>query len=526
MFTREYQLKKLKETSSFDVVVIGGGASGLGVAVDAASRGLKVALFEAYDFAKGTSSRSTKLVHGGVRYLAQGNIKLVMEALKERGLLSKNANHLFKKQSFLIPSYSWWHKYFYGIGLIIYDLLSMNLSIGSSKIISKKTALEMIFTLKSKNLVGGVTYFDGQFDDARLALNLAQTAEKLGVTILNYCKVNAFILNDNQKINAVTILQKEANQSITVHCKVVVNATGVFSNKILKLSNQKEKAFKIVPSQGIHLVLENSFLSGTTALMIPKTSDGRVLFVIPWHGKVVVGTTDTLIKKPLLEPKPLEEEIDFILQNASNYLTKQPTRNDVLSVFSGLRPLVAVEGDKSNTKEISRGHKIIHSENGLVSIVGGKWTTYRAMSEDVVNDVVATYGFKVGASKTESMPIHGSFMDKNHDSPPEHLWYYGTDAIELQNFTNTHASFKQLIHPKYSFTTGQVIWAIQHEMARNIEDILARRLRLLFLDAKAAIECSEIVGEILKKELHKDLTWKDNQVAEFKALANNYILKI
>lgn len=521
---RQKQLESLKMNNTFDIIVIGGGASGLGIAVDAASRGFKVALFEAYDFAKGTSSRSTKLVHGGVRYLAQGNIKLVTDALRERGLLEKNASHLFKRQLFLIPSYAWWHKYFYGIGLTVYDMLSKGLSIGRPKIVSKKAAVNKIPTLKTKKLVGGVTYFDGQFDDSRLALNLAQTAQKNGALVINYCKVISMLKDEDDKLSGVRVLDKETNEEIEANASVVINATGVFANKILKLAGRKKKSLKIVPSQGIHLVLDNTFLSGKTALMVPKTSDGRVLFAIPWYNKVVIGTTDTLIDKPSYEPKPLEEEIDFILDNASEYLSKAPTRDDVLSVFSGLRPLVAPEGDKSNTKEISRGHQIIHSESGLITIVGGKWTTYREMSEDVVNDAIKTNGLPKINSKTKTMSIHGNIQGMEKETIAPDLWFYGSDAIALQDFLNSQSYYKEFLHPDYNFMKGQVVWSTRYEMARTVEDILARRLRLLFLDAKVAIEVAPNVASIMAKELNKNDDWTKNQVDEFVKLASGYSL--
>ncbi|WP_299129714.1 glycerol-3-phosphate dehydrogenase/oxidase [uncultured Winogradskyella sp.] len=524
MFNRDFQLKQLKSTTHLDMVVIGGGASGLGIAVDAASRGFKVALFEAHDFAKGTSSRSTKLVHGGVRYLAQGNIKLVTEALKERGLLEKNARHLFKRQEFLIPSYQWWHKYYYGLGLTVYDLLSKGLSIGTSNVVSAKTAKDKIENLKPKGLFGGVTYYDGQFDDARLALNLAQTAVNLGAIVVNHCKVINMLLDENSKINGVEVKDTETVEILKVKSTVVVNATGVFSNKIMKLAGRKKKELKIVPSQGIHLVLDKAFLKGSTALMVPKTSDGRVLFAIPWHNKVVVGTTDTPIKKPSYEPKPLETEIDFILDNASEYLTKKPTRNDVQSVFSGLRPLVAPEGDKSSTKEISRGHKIIQSESGLLSIVGGKWTTYREMSRDLVNEAIDLYGLRKVNTKTKTLSIHGNLSEHEKEKLNKELWYYGSDAVELDQFIKSNDSYNQIIHPKYNFTKGQVIWAVRKEMARTIEDVLARRMRLLFLDALAAVDSAELVANILQKELGKSEDWKKEQIITFNEVASVYLI--
>ncbi|WP_422107160.1 FAD-dependent oxidoreductase [Winogradskyella sp.] len=525
MYNRAHQKKQLKSIQKFDIVVIGGGASGLGIAVDAASRGFKVALFEAYDFAKGTSSRSTKLVHGGVRYLAQGNIKLVKDALKERGLIEKNVNHLFKRQTFLIPNYAHWDKYYYGIGLKVYDWLSSNLSIGKSRIVSTDEASDHIQELKVEGLTGGVTYLDGQFDDARLALNLAQTAIEQGATVLNYFKVTDFVKNEDGQIEGVEVLDTETYETIRVNSKVVVNATGVFSNKILKLAGRKKKSLKVVPSQGIHLVFDRSFLKGNTALMVPKTSDGRVLFAIPWHNKVLVGTTDTPIKKPKFEPRAFKEEIDFILATMAEYFTKAPTRKDVLSVFAGLRPLVAPEGDKSNTKEISRSHQIIHSESGLLTIVGGKWTTYREMSEDVLNEAIKVHQLNEIEAKTETLKIHGSIPEENKNAIPKDLWYYGNDAIELQSFIASNPDYETRLHPNYKFQKGQVYWAIQHEMARTVEDFLARRIRLLFIDAKAAIACSEIVADILQAELKTSDDWRDRQVEDFKNLAEGYLIQ-
>ncbi len=523
MFTREDQIKKLDQNQEYDFVIIGGGASGLGVAVDAASRGFKVALFEAHDFAKGTSSRSTKLVHGGVRYLAQGNIKLVFEALKERGLLARNAGHLFKSQRFLVPGYTLSNKLFYGLGLKVYDWLSLRKSIGSSKIISANKAIKFIPSLKLKNLKGGVTYFDGQFDDARLALNLAQTAEQHGATVINYMKVIDMEKDADGKLTGVHVLDKETDKTYIIKAKVIINATGVFANKILKLAGRKKKSLKVVPSQGIHLVVDKKFVPSDTALMVPKTTDGRVLFAIPWHNKVVIGTTDTPIKKPTYEPIPEIEEIDFILQNASEYLTQKITKNDIKSIFAGLRPLVAPEGDKSNTKELSRGHKIIHSQSGLLTIVGGKWTTYREMAEDVVNEAIKAMGFRKINSKTESLEIHGN--TNNKDILKSVNWYYGSDAIALEKLINEQPELNVKLHPDYPFTKGHVVWAVKHEMARSVEDVLARRTRLLFLDTEAAISASSTVAHLMKIILKKDDKWADEQERIFEAIAQSYLIK-
>jgi len=518
LISRNEQLETLRQTNQWDIIIIGGGASGLGVAVDAISRDFKTILFEQVDFAKGTSSKSTKLIHGGVRYLANGDLKLVNEALKERGLLSKNARHLFNTQEFIIPNYKWWEGYFYAFGLKLYDFLSHKFSLGHSKLVKKNTVIKYLPNLFHKHLVSGVSYFDGQFDDARLALNLAQTAIEKGATLLNYMKVIGLLIKD-ENIIGVKVKNTETNEVFNVKSKVVINASGIFTDKILKMYNPKHKK-TVVPSQGIHLVLDASFLNSEKAIMIPKTSDGRVLFVIPWHGKVIAGTTDTLIKKPKLEPVALDAEIDFILNTLSRYLIKSPKREDVLSVFCGLRPLAKPKGDEVKTKEVSRSHKII-VENNLISIVGGKWTTYRKMAEDVIDKVVETFNFPNRRSNTENLEIHGNVLNneglsKNH--------FYGSDLPKLEKFQNQNSDYRRKFHPDYDFTVGQIVWSIQNEMARTVEDILARRIRLLFLDARAALQVAPEVAMILGKELNKDDDWVKNQIEEFNKLANNYIL--
>jgi glycerol-3-phosphate dehydrogenase len=522
LIQRKEQLEKLGQVQTWDFVIIGGGASGLGAAVDAASRGFKTALFENVDFAKGTSSRSTKLVHGGVRYLAQGNISLVKEALEERGLLSKNARHLFKNQKFVIPSYAWWQRGYYKVGLTMYDLLAGKLGIGKTRSIGKQKTLDRLPNLVRKGLSGGVVYHDGQFDDSRLALNLAQTAIDEGATVMNHMKVVDLMKDVTGDLIGVVVQDKETKRKYEVHAKVVLNATGVFANKILKLDGRKKTGLKVVPSQGVHIVLDESFLGGNEALMIPKTSDGRVLFAVPWHGKLLVGTTDTPIKKSSYEPKALEEEINFILETAQIYFEKKPTRKDVSSVFAGLRPLVAPEGDKKNTKEISRGHKIIISESGLLSIVGGKWTTYRHMAEELIDKAIEHHGLENKPCKTRELSIHGN-TDSNPDLSSHH-YIYGSDLPKVQHLILENESFRQKIHPNYEYQVGEVIWSARNEMARTVEDILARRNRLLFLDAKAAIEAAPIVAKTLGVELNIGSDWVQQQIEEFTSLAQNYVL--
>jgi len=336
---RSRSLDRIHATATtFDVIVIGGGASGLGAALDAAARGHSVALFEQADFAKGTSSRSTKLVHGGVRYLQQGNISLVLEALRERGRLSENAPHLVRSQAFVIPNYSWWQGPFYGIGMKVYDQLAGKLGLAPSRHLSKSETVEMIPTIETESLVGGVIYHDGQFDDSRLAVNLAQTAEELGACMVNYAKCVGLV-KDNDAVSGVKIHDMESDQTFTVKAKSVINATGVFVDALRQMDEPKAPEI-IAVSQGIHIVLPKSFLPGNAAIMIPKTADGRVLFAVPWYDHVVVGTTDTPLDSHCLEPRALAEERDFVMTHACKYLSKDPTPKDVLSVYAGLRPLV------------------------------------------------------------------------------------------------------------------------------------------------------------------------------------------
>src|SRR5690606_20694276 len=386
-FNRSRLIEKIKGSNKWEVIVIGGGASGLGVALDALSRGFRTLLLEQVDFAKGTSSKATKLVHGGVRYLAQGDIALVREALHERGLLQQNAPHLVKNQSFIIPNYSWLDGAFYTIGMKIYDFLAGKLSLGKSTHISKEETGRRISTVRTKGLYGGVVYQDGQFDDARLAVNIAQTCIQMGGVVLNYMKVTDLTKSDLGLVDGIVAQNTETGENFTIKGKAVINATGIFVDDILKMDKPEAKQL-VRPSQGVHLVFDKSFLPGDDAIMIPKTDDGRVLFLVPWHNRVIVGTTDTPIDEHSLEPVALEQEIDFILKTAGRYLTKQPTRQDALAVFAGLRPLAAPTDNSNKTKEISRSHKIIVSDSKLLTLTGGKWTTFRRMGQDTVDKAI------------------------------------------------------------------------------------------------------------------------------------------
>lgn len=516
--------KCLKEIESrkmpWDLAVIGGGASGLGVALDALSRGLSVVLLEKADFAKGTSSRSTKLLHGGVRYLAQGDVSLVFEALKERGLMMKNAPHVSGKQSFIIPIYSFWDQLKYGVGLKAYDLMAGSLRIGKSRWISKKEVKEKIPTIREKGLKGGVIYFDGQFDDARLALNIAQTCTDLGGCILNYMGVTDLTKDEKGHVNGVKVRDEISGNDYEINAKAVVNATGVFADSILQMDDPEARK-SIKPSQGAHLVLDLSFLGGKDALMIPETSDGRVLFGIPWHGKLLIGTTDTIRKTPRLEPKALSEEIDFILETCAAYLTKVPTRDDVLSVFAGLRPLAAPKEKGAATKEISRSHKVSVADSHLISIIGGKWTTFRRMGQDTVDAVEKLNLHKMSKSTSSKIKMHGFLNGQTIDG---HMAIYGGDADAINALIEKNPALGKRLHPRYPNTHAEVVWMVRNEMAMKIEDVLARRMRILFLDARAAMEMAPTVAGIMNKELGNPEDWEEKENEDFKKMAVNYLL--
>ena len=516
---REASIQFLKQNDIvWDMIVIGGGATGLGVALDATLRGYKTLLLEQSDFTKGTSSRSTKLVHGGVRYLAQGNIKLVLEALYERGLLLKNAPHLVSNQSFIIPFYSWFEGMKYFVGLKLYDLLAGKLSFGKSAFVSKNDTIESLPTIHSKGLKGGILYHDGQFDDARLGINLAQSCAYNGAHVLNYLKVIGLSKDNEGQLDGVEAIDLESEIHYHFKSKVVINATGVFVDQLLSMDEPAKQPI-VRASQGTHIVLDKSFLPSSSALMIPKTSDGRVLFALPWHDKVIVGTTDTLVENETLEPRALKEEVDFILNTFGEYIDKKPQKSDILSVFSGLRPLARPEKEGKKTKEMSRSHKLMVSDSGLVTITGGKWTTYRKMAEDTVDLAIKTGGLEQAKCKTKAFQIHGYRKETRTDS----LHYYGSDADKILELIVLEPELSATLHPNYSFTKAEVVWAVRNEMARKVEDVLARRLRLLFIDSKAAISIAREVAEIMAKELGKNEEWREFEIKEFKNLAGFYL---
>ena len=509
-----------KEGRQWDILVIGGGATGLGIALDAVARGYKCLLVEQSDFAKGTSSRSTKLVHGGVRYLAQGDVRLVREASIERGLLHRNAPHLVRDQTFIVPVYSIWDRLKYTIGLKLYDRIAGKLRLGPSVFISKKETLEKLPGIETKGLKGGVLYHDGQFDDSRLAINLVQSIWDNGGDAINYIKVTGLLKTEDGILKGATCLNTETKRSYQFNAKTVVNATGVFVDDILQM-DRPGSARTICVSQGVHVVVDKSFYPSSNALMIPETSDGRVLFAVPWHDKVVLGTTDTPVAEASLEPIALEKEIEFILETAGNYLIKKPQKSDVLSVFAGLRPLAAPKKGEQKTKEISRSHKIIVSTSKLFTMLGGKWTTYRKMGEDMVNRIEQELQWPHKQPATATLHIHGYAENENWGNP---FYFYGSDADLLQLKINGSAN--QWLSDELKIHAAQVTWAVEHEMARTIEDVLSRRTRALLLNARESLRIAPAVATIMAKALDKDDRWKEEQLEQFSKLTEQYILKI
>ncbi len=513
---RTTSIAKLDKVLKWDIVIIGGGASGLGIAVDASKRGYKTLLLEKHDFAKGTSSRSTKLIHGGVRYLQNGDITLVIESLKERGILKRNAPHLVQDLSFVIPTYDWWASPFYGIGMKIYDMMAGKLGLGKSVIISKEETEKLIPNVNKKGLRGGVIYHDGQFDDSRMAITLAQSADSNKTSLLNYCSVESLIKEDGE-IKGVNFIDLINSKKYQVKSKVVINATGVFAEEIIRM-DQPEIKKMIQPSQGVHIVLEKRFLKGKHAILIPQTSDGRVLFAVPWKNYVVVGTTDTQIKNSSAEPKALAQEVDFILKNASKYMTNKPKRDDIKSVFAGLRPLAATSNKKS-TKEVSRSHKIDISPSGLISVLGGKWTTYRKIAEDAIDAAISINKLKKKKCKTERVKLFG--FKKNVDwSDPMHVYGSLKKQIESMGSKNDNKSLSN----KFYISNNMIQWSIIHEMAISLEDVLARRTRCIFLDSRESMRIAPIVAKKMAEVLEEDQNWIDMELKKFNKLIKNYMV--
>jgi glycerol-3-phosphate dehydrogenase len=517
---REALLKDLniQQEKKWDIIVIGGGATGLGISVDAASRGYKTLLLEQSDFAKGTSSKSTKLVHGGVRYLAQGDILLVREALHERGLILKNAPGLISNQQFIIPVYTRWDALLYTAGLKFYDLLAGKLSMGKSHFINRDETLERLPLLNPKGLKGGVVYHDGQFDDARMAIELVKTCIDSGGVALNYIKVEGLLKNEKGTINGVIAEEIITGKRFNFLGTIIINATGVFADSIIRMDDIDSKPF-IRPSQGVHIVLDSSFLQSNSAIMIPKTKDGRVLFAIPWYDKVVVGTTDTPINIIDLEPVALDQEIDFILDTARKYLLKPFSRKDILCIYAGLRPLAANPGKPMATKEISRRHKIILSPSGLLTVTGGKWTTYRLMAEETINKAINA-GILI-RKKCITSDLKLNSLRPGLD--PDRFKIYGNGSAEIEKIIMEDPVLGEPIDNRLPYTRAEIIWISRNEMAVTVEDMLARRTRALFLNARASLGIAPEVAGLMAQEMGYKSEWSKVQVANYKKMVVNYL---
>jgi glycerol-3-phosphate dehydrogenase len=491
---RDELLANLEQQEPWDILVVGGGATGLGVAVEAASRGFRTLLVERSDFAKATSSRSTKLIHGGVRYLEQGNLTLVVDALRERGRLLRNASGLVWPLPLIVPVYRWWESPYYGIGLKLYDLLAGRLRVGRSQWLSEQETLNEMPGLNPTGLRGGALFYDAQFDDSRMAIALARTAAGKGGVLLNYVGVDSF-LHRNGQICGASVRDQLTGSTYEVRARAVINCTGVFSDQVRNLDGESESL--IVVSQGSHVVLDREFLPGKNGLLIPKTRDGRVLFAIPWNNRIVAGTTDMLVDEPELEPKPHEDEIDFILSHLGQYLRHEPKIDDVRSVFAGLRPLVRSSKSR-RTAALSRDHSLVVSGSGLVSVVGGKWTTYRKMGEDAVDRATEVAGLEFHPSVTKDLPLQGG-----DESEP--------------------ASRATQLHPAAPYSSEDVVRAVRDEWACTVEDVLSRRTRLLLLDARASIETAPRVAGIMACELGHDQIWETEQISAYTSLAQRYL---
>lgn len=519
-FNRDTLLQCALETERrWDMIVVGGGATGVGAAVDAASRGYRVLLLEQSDFGKGTSSRSTKLIHGGMRYLQQGNVSLVREALRERGLLLALAPHLVHDSPFVVPAYRLGVRTYYGLGMKLYDWLSGKYGLGHSRRLSPQATVQHLPTIRTEGLRGGVVYYDAVFDDARLLVNLVQTAVENGAVCLNYVRVRE-ILKEGSRISGVLAEDVETGDELRLTARVVINATGPFADDLRRMDEPQAEPI-IAPSQGVHVVLAKSFLPGEAALIVPRTRDGRVMFAIPWRNRVLVGTTDTPIEHIPIEPRPLDEEIDFLLETAGQYLQRMPRRSDVLSTFVGVRPL-ARTGRVRSTATLSRDHVIVVSESGLVTITGGKWTTYRRMAQDCVDRAAKLAALDPRPCRTEQLRVHG-FAEG--DGLGDEFECYGSDAEAVASLLDSDPAMRELLHPDLPYRSGQVIWAARQEFARTVDDVLARRIRGLFLDARAAIESASKVASLLGGELGRDEAWQDEQMWTFRAIAEGYVLR-
>jgi glycerol-3-phosphate dehydrogenase len=507
LLDRNEHLARLE--NEFEVLVIGGGATGLGIAVDAASRGYRTALIEAQDFASGTSSRSTKLIHGGVRYLAQGRIGLVREALQERALLRRNAPHLVKELPIILPSYAWHSLPMYAAGLKLYDALAGRTGFQPSRLLSPAEVIERLPGINPDGLQGGVLYHDGQFDDARLAIALAQTAAEQGAVVCNYLRATRLVYAGT-RIAGVAATEIESGATLTIKSRVVVNATGMASDSIRQLDRAKARP-GVTYSQGSHIVLPCTLLGERDALLVPRTEDHRVIFATPWLGHLLVGTTDVAVQNPAADPVPTREEVRYLLEHINRYLARGARDSDISAAFAGIRPLVTQRS--ASTARLSREHHVDIADSGLVSITGGKWTTYRKMAEDTLNATITAGQLRKRRCVTGELRLHGSGEDGSGVN--DTLLGYGSDGRIVRELAAADPTLAEPLHARLPYLWAEVLHAVRHEMARTVEDVLARRTRAFFLDAAASLQIAGKAAAFLARELGRAPDWQSRQVESF-----------
>lgn len=500
---RRESLHEIQQGGVWDVLILGGGANGLGCALDASLRGYRTLLLEKNDFAAGTSSRSSKMIHGGVRYLKRGDIPMVRSALRERDILLRNTGGLVKEQRFIIPLYSVIDLGLYMAGMRVYDLLAQGQQMKRSQFLSAAAVRQCLPGLCSIGLKGGIAYSDGHFDDARLALSIAQGAARQGATLMNYASAVGLLKASRAgKVEGVMVHDEHTHQEYEIRSRLIINATGVFVDSILAMDNPHLRKLHRI-SQGSHIVLPAEFLPGDYAMLIPKTSDGRVLFCLPWYGRLLIGTTDMEMTRATEEPHPQERELNFLLNTCSRYLARKPDFTAILSMFSGQRPLPDRYGSKP-TKQLSREHRIDISSSGLVSILGGKWTTYRAVAQEALDKGLASIGDEC----------------RSHSTDMVKLGELGTQMSEIEEEDPKN---RELISPHFPYKIAQIIAAVRYEMAATLTDVMARRTRMLLLDVRKARQCAPQVAHIMAKELGEKEPWIQRQQKDFYQLTRQYL---
>jgi len=514
--SRDAMLDRAMELRPWHVIVVGGGCTGIATALDASARGYRTLLVERGDFTGGTSSRSTKLIHGGVRYLRQGCVQMVYRALGERWRLRRNAPHLVRSLSLVVPAYRWWEQPWYGAGLKVYDALAAGRGLGRSRLLSRRKCLNRLSTLRERGLRGGVLFHDGQFDDSRLGWALVRTAANLGCVPLNYAEVTGLV-ESSGAIRGVRVRDRLGGAEWVARGAVVVNATGPFADA-LRAMDEPGPGPGVVLSRGAHIVVSSAFLPGETALLVPSTDDGRVLFAIPWHGHVVIGTTDVPVANASREPVPGDEEVDYLLDHAGRYLARPPGRADIRSAWAGLRALVP-EGSGENTAALSRDHRVSVSRRRLVTVAGGKWTTCRRVGRDTVDMAADAGGLSSAQPVTANLRLYGYTTRRDLLDP----WrVYGAQADSVRDMRDEDPRLGELMHPGLPYRLGQAAWAARHEMAVRVEDVLARRTRALFLNAKAAAGAASGVARVMAAELGRGDDWVAAEVRAFQELAEGY----